>query len=65
MKLISERDVLRHKLYYEKNYNKETEKKVYEPQVNQTKEELLTKEQKTGKDKVNKLEDVNKTINFK
>jgi len=38
-------------------YNKETEKKVYEPQINQTKEEF-TKEQKTGKDKVNKLEDV-------
>lgn len=56
MKLMSERDILRHKLYYDKSY-KETERKSIETQLIQTKDELI-KEQKTAKDKVYKLEEV-------
>ena len=56
MKLMSERDILCHKLYYDKSY-KETERKSIETQLIQTKDELI-KEQKTAKDKVYKLEEV-------
>lgn len=55
MKLISERDVLRHKLYYDTKSYKENSKCI-EHQLSQTKEELL-REQKTAKDKVCKLEE--------
>lgn len=53
---MSERDILRHKLYYDKSY-KEVERKGIESQLMQTKEELI-KEHKTAKEKVSKLEEV-------
>lgn len=55
MKLISERDVLRHKLYYDTKAYKENSKCI-ESQLNQTKEDLF-KEQKSAKEKVIKLEE--------
>lgn len=53
---MNERDILKHKLYFDKSY-KEVERKELENQLAQAREELA-KEQKYSKDKIARLEEV-------
>lgn len=59
---MNERDVLKHKLYFDKTY-KHAENKEFENQLLQAKEELL-KEQKLARDKVARLEEVSSSFVF-
>lgn len=56
IKLMNERDNLKHKLYFDKSL-KDAERKELESQLNQLRDEL-NKEQKQHKDKAKRLEEV-------
>ena len=53
---MNERDVLKHKLFFDKSF-KEVERKELENQLAQAREEL-SKEQKFAQDKMSRLEEV-------
>ena len=53
---MNERDILKHKLFFDKSF-KQVERKELENQLNQAREELA-KEQKFAKDKMTRLEEV-------
>lgn len=56
LKIINERDILRHKLYFDKSF-KDVERKELENQMFIARDEL-SKEQKFNREKVTRLEDV-------
>ena len=59
---MNERDVLKHKLFFDKSF-KEVERKELENQLNQARDELA-KEQKFSRDKMARLEEVSSLIFF-
>jgi len=59
---MNERDILKHKLFFDKSF-KEVERKELENQLNQARDELA-KEQKFSRDKMARLEEVSSLIFF-